>query len=588
MCDTTKPEQDPNAVSAANAASAEPEELRAPGGMTFAGSQVPKKQVSTKFGTFLKYAIPALQGAAYGAGSAEPTRALGGSSFGASLASAMGRVGAHNQQTKMLQHQMALEALDRQMRLATLQNTMRHQGVLEGQGAERVDQGSDRIDAMNRRLEDYEKKLAMPRTGDEPLDAPSQGGIAPVSSGGAGGGSFPALPSMDETPRNIFSGNPVKTQGSVPTGILGGMPTDALMPSLTKTVTDKSVMPSTPAQATKPGAALPPATSGSRVSQLNQGLSARYKILNPGKELPSEFTLPPTATQKDFDRIDKLMEATEKAQGTKAQQETVNEMRRQTQELAKTKQDQSEQALDVAAKSIAGGDLTSLRDITSMRGDQRLLLYAKIKKLNPQFDTSKVQRQIEMMDNFTNKKQGDQLQSFGTFLEHAGALKDVMDGLKNTKSKILNTPLNNLRQQIGDSPEIQRVVAALDPVQKEFESYLLNNRALYTEDRATVDKIISGDLPPDKFMAALQQMGHTVQARYNEADNRFRNTMNGKSLEEFFPLTDEAKDGARKIGVTLGKTARTSSGGNIHPAAQAYLSKFGKPNAGTATTGANP
>jgi hypothetical protein len=73
---------------------------------------------------------------------------------------------------------------------------------------------------------------------------------------------------------------------------------------------------------------------GERVPQLNKELEARYQVLHPGQALPPQFTLAANATQKDFDRMDKVMEATEKATGTKAEQDTLAEMRRQNQATA--------------------------------------------------------------------------------------------------------------------------------------------------------------------------------------------------------------------------------------------------------------
>jgi len=228
---------------------------------------------------------------------------------------------------------------------------------------------------------------------------------------------------------------------------------------------------------------------------------------------------------------------------------------------------QEEKSVEAAAQALAAGDLTRLKDISSFRGDQRLLIYARAKEINPQFNTAKVDRQIKMLDNYTTGKQGDQLQSFGTFLEHAGALADTMKNLSGTTDvKILNKPINWLRQNVGNDAQYQRVLAALDPVQKEFEAYLLNNRALYTEDRATVDKIVNGDLSPNQLVGALEQMGHTVQARFTEANKRFKNTM-GKNIEEVVgPLSDEAVAGAAKIGVKVGigpNTTQSGAGGHV-------------------------
>lgn len=54
---------------------------------------------------------------------------------------------------------------------------------------------------------------------------------------------------------------------------------------------------------------------GPRVPQLNAALAARYQVMNPHKDLPPYFTLLPSATQKDFDNIDKILQATEGAAG---------------------------------------------------------------------------------------------------------------------------------------------------------------------------------------------------------------------------------------------------------------------------------
>jgi hypothetical protein len=75
------------------------------------------------------------------------------------------------------------------------------------------------------------------------------------------------------------------------------------------------------------------------VASLNKALETRYQVLNPGKSLPPQFTLQSGASPEDFSRIDKVLEATEKSQGTKAQQDTANAIRSQTFEMARDKSD---------------------------------------------------------------------------------------------------------------------------------------------------------------------------------------------------------------------------------------------------------
>lgn len=74
---------------------------------------------------------------------------------------------------------------------------------------------------------------------------------------------------------------------------------------------------------------------GERVPQLNKMLESRFQLLNPGKPLPAQYQLPQNATQKDYDRIDKGLEAEERARGTKAQQDEANSIRQQMLELSR-------------------------------------------------------------------------------------------------------------------------------------------------------------------------------------------------------------------------------------------------------------
>lgn len=65
----------------------------------------------------------------------------------------------------------------------------------------------------------------------------------------------------------------------------------------------------------------------SDVDSTNKALERRFQILNPGKPLPDDLKLKPNATNKEFDRIDKLMQQTEQAQGVKANQDAVKAAR---------------------------------------------------------------------------------------------------------------------------------------------------------------------------------------------------------------------------------------------------------------------
>jgi len=77
----------------------------------------------------------------------------------------------------------------------------------------------------------------------------------------------------------------------------------------------------------------------SQVPLLNQGLKARYQVLHPGEDLPDYFQLKPGAAPTDFERVDKLLEATEKSAATAKQQGIIDAMRQQSFEMQRDKTD---------------------------------------------------------------------------------------------------------------------------------------------------------------------------------------------------------------------------------------------------------
>lgn len=85
---------------------------------------------------------------------------------------------------------------------------------------------------------------------------------------------------------------------------------------------------------------------GDRVGQLNEAMQRRYQVFNPNQKLPEDLTLQPNATAKDFDRIDKIMQQTEGARGTKAQQDHANAIRDAMLTIAKQNQADREKAAE--------------------------------------------------------------------------------------------------------------------------------------------------------------------------------------------------------------------------------------------------
>src|SRR2546427_294899 len=72
----------------------------------------------SKLHRLMEFALPILQSAAYGLGTAQPVHGIGAGGFMPALGGAMQRVQGHNLQMGLLGHQLALEEQDRALRRA--------------------------------------------------------------------------------------------------------------------------------------------------------------------------------------------------------------------------------------------------------------------------------------------------------------------------------------------------------------------------------------------------------------------------------------------------------------------------------------
>src|ERR1035441_1076990 len=61
----------------------------------------------------------------------------------------------------------------------------------------------------------------------------------------------------------------------------------------------------------------------------------------------------------------------------------------------------ADKAIEETAKSIAAGDLSSIKDISSFRGSERTKIYARAKEINPNFSVAETKRKIDMEQSFT-------------------------------------------------------------------------------------------------------------------------------------------------------------------------------------------
>lgn len=236
----------------------------------------------------------------------------------------------------------------------------------------------------------------------------------------------------------------------------------------------------------------------------------------------------------------------------------------------KAEQDRAIEEVAQALAPMNKESLNAMNQISGMFGGSRLKIFARARELNPHFNTAQLNRMMDTEKSFTVGKDGQSIQSFDTFLQHAGEVKSTIQNLKLTRSPWLNTPLNKLRARAAGDPTIQRYIVSLEPVKKEFESFLLNQRALYADDRVIAEKMLNDSLSPAQIDAVLNQMGKTARDRFKAMNQRYKRVM-GNDIEDSF--SPAAHDAAAKIGLDLPVAAPGGTGDPVED----VLRKYAKP-----------
>lgn len=174
-----------------------------------------------------------------------------------------------------------------------------------------------------------------------------------------------------------------------------------------------------------------------KLAQINSALSARYNVLNPGKQLPATYQLPQNATVDDFNRIDKLMEQTEKAQATQAQRDTANDFRAQAGALANlAAQEKVAQLNKPTADEEKRADLArnlqenigQLSDILQRRPDLFGPVAGRITGLRGTLGTK--DPDVAALDNIQHQLGMAQISAHG--MRSAGAIAGAADALVNS------------------------------------------------------------------------------------------------------------------------------------------------------------
>lgn len=180
-----------------------------------------------------------------------------------------------------------------------------------------------------------------------------------------------------------------------------------------------------------------PVIDNGKLAPINASLERRYQVLNPGQPLPDDLKLQKGATEKDFARVDKLLQQTEAAKGTAAQQAETNALRQQTMVLAQNNANDRKAQHDDAVQQHAsdkfeGGPLKQYQS-KATEAQQLLEVDRQAQAGNITSARAVILKTIGVANpdgtKRYNSNEADQLLAQGSYSDRAkGFLKNILTG----------------------------------------------------------------------------------------------------------------------------------------------------------------
>lgn len=186
-------------------------------------------------------------------------------------------------------------------------------------------------------------------------------------------------------------------------------------------------------------------------------------------------------------------------------------------------------AANMTHDQIVNGMLNGSVDITKAIGifknpTARANYIAEAQARDPNWSMAKYDTMRKMRLDAATGKMGDQVQSFQTFTGHAMGLVQSIDSLRNTNAKILNTPINKLKQNATGNAAIADVIPQIEAVRNEFQNFLANH-ALQKSEIERGEHMIDENQSPAAMQAAVKSFMTIALTKLGTVNYRYKRTM---------------------------------------------------------------
>lgn len=200
------------------------------------------------------------------------------------------------------------------------------------------------------------------------------------------------------------------------------------------------------------------------------------------------------------------------------------------------------------------GDLSSVMDMalhyeydpdklfSRFKGQkQKAEFLAEMHRRDPNWSEAQYNARFKTVADYRPQGEGGKaVQALGTFAGHAEDANGLIQNLRNSKSPLLNTPLNKFKTEVLGSPEFIKYKTAIAAAADNYISFLLNNHAKHESDDKLAEKLQSENLAPDQAQGLLRQMANTIAIKAREQNRTYKTTMKTDIPDFMGPETQRA------------------------------------------------
>ena len=214
-----------------------------------------------------------------------------------------------------------------------------------------------------------------------------------------------------------------------------------------------------------------------------------------------------------------------------------------------------------AARNIVANprDMTAPRTISSLRGDQRMMLFNEIKRISPDFNVGNIDRQIKFLDSYENPTgpAAKNRANMNNILQHAADLSVVNEQYRRSNLRLTNTAISELSKQGGTA--WSQFMTPLQVLKDEIALYFAGGYAPKGQQQAAWEEIVNDKATPSQVEQFAKDIIHVGLRRADTANEQFKTVM---GYDDPNLITPEAMRSAQKLG--LGdEVKKYGSGGQI-------------------------